>query len=110
MSRSAPPQRTLRQVFAHNVRVTRVNAGLSQERMADAAQLDRTFIGSLERGERNISIDNIERIATVLGMPPQDLLSTDFAERYNLDETVARAPRASRLYPTPRRPRQKPGP
>lgn len=110
MPRSAPPSRTLRQVFARNVRLVRVNAGLSQERMADAAQLDRTFIGSLERGERNISIDNIERIATVLGLPPHRLLDPEFAQLHDLDETLTRAPRASRLYPAARRPRPKPAP
>lgn len=107
MSRPTKLPSTLRQAFARNVRLMRVNAGLSQERMADAAQLDRTFIGSLERGERNISIDNIERIATVLGMPPHELLHPDFAALHDLDETVTRAPRTSRLYPTERRPREK---
>ncbi|RZL68717.1 MAG: XRE family transcriptional regulator [Variovorax sp.] len=108
MSRSAPPARTLRELFARNVRLMRVNGGLSQERMADLAQLDRTFIGSLERGERNISIDNIERLSTVLGIPAHELMSPEFAERHQLDETVTRAPRSARVYPAERRPRTKP--
>ena len=51
----------LRQVFAKNVRMARVHIGMSQERLANEAGLDRAFVGSLERGQRNISIDNMER-------------------------------------------------
>lgn len=40
--------------------------GYSQETFADAAGLHRTYIGSIERGEQNVSIDNIERIAKAL--------------------------------------------
>lgn len=93
---------TLRQVFARNVRLARVNAGVSQEAAADAAQLDRTFMGSLERGERNISIDNIERIAKVTGYMPHELLRPDFAQAHGLDDTLTRAPRTARLYPSER--------
>lgn len=102
MPRPAANLFTLRQVFARNVRITRVNAGISQERMADEVQLDRTFIGSLERGERNISIDNIDRIAKVMGYPAHELLRPDFAQAHNLDSTLTRAPRAARLYPVER--------
>lgn len=109
MSSPAQPPRTLRQVFAQNVRLTRVNAGLSQERMANAAELDRTFIGSLERGERNISIDNIERISGVLGVAPHELMHPDFAELRNLDPTATRAPRKARLYPKAPSPRKTAG-
>ena len=98
MPRSAPPSRTQRQVFARNVRLVRVNAGLSQEAVADEAGLDRTFIGSLERGERNISIDNIERISGVIGVPAYELLHPDLPRARGLDETLTRAPRTQRLY------------
>ncbi len=106
MSSSAKSPRTLRQVFALNVRLSRVSAGLSQERMADAAMLDRTFIGSLERGERNISIDNIERISGVLGLAAHELMHPDFAELKKLDPTATRAPRTARLYPKAPGPRK----
>ena len=106
MPRSSAKSFTLRQVFARNVRVVRVNAGVSQEHLADEAQLDRTFIGSLERGERNISIDNIERIAKVVGHPPHELLRPDFPQLHNLDDTLTRAPRTRRLYPTEARARK----
>ncbi|MBN8747178.1 MAG: helix-turn-helix transcriptional regulator [Proteobacteria bacterium] len=106
MPRATAKSFTLRQVFARNVRVVRVNAGISQERVADEAQLDRTFIGSLERGERNISIDNVERIAKVIGYPAHELLRPDFPEAHNLDATLTRAPRTARLYPPETRARK----
>ena len=69
MSRTAPAPLSLRLVFARNIRLVRIHAGLSQERMAGEAGLDRAFVGTLERGQRNISIDNIELIARAIGEP-----------------------------------------
>ncbi|WP_295521676.1 helix-turn-helix transcriptional regulator [uncultured Pseudacidovorax sp.] len=109
MPRAKPPPETLRQVFARNVRLVRTNAGMSQEAMAAEAQLDRTFIGSLERGERNISIDNIERLARVVAVPPHELLDPALPKLRGLDETLTRAPRKARIYAAERRPRAKPG-
>ncbi len=65
---------TTRQIFAKNLRKIRLEKGLSQEALADLADLHRTYIGSVERGERNISIDNIERLAKALGCQVIDLL------------------------------------
>lgn len=63
-SRASPLSKLpLRLVFARNIRLVRVAAGMSQERMAAEAGLDRAFVGTLERGQRNISIDNIELLA-----------------------------------------------
>jgi len=56
------------------MRLQRAAKGLSQEELADACGLHRTYIGSVERGERNVSIDNMERIAAALGAEIQDLL------------------------------------
>lgn len=63
-----------RLVFAGNVRKFREVRGLSQEGLAELCGLHRTYVGSVERGERNVSIDNMERIATALGAKLPDLL------------------------------------
>lgn len=60
---------SLRARFAVRVRELRLEQGLSQEEFAARCDLHRTYIGSIERGERNVSIDNIERIAAALGTP-----------------------------------------
>ncbi|MGC2336536.1 MAG: helix-turn-helix transcriptional regulator, partial [Pseudolabrys sp.] len=46
---------------------------LSQRALAQLACLDRTYVGSVERGERNVSIDNVERLAEALGIELADL-------------------------------------
>jgi len=63
-----------RKQFGENVRRRRQRLQLSQEELADKAGLHRTYIGSIERGERNVSLDNIVRIAEALGMKPAVLL------------------------------------
>ena len=52
-----------RLVFAYNLRAARTALGLSQEDLADVVGLHRTYVGSVERGERNVSIDNMEALA-----------------------------------------------
>ncbi|MCP1227766.1 MAG: helix-turn-helix transcriptional regulator [Acetobacter sp.] len=65
----------LRTILAQNLRHIRSAKGWSQEDLADAVGLHRTYIGSIERGERNLGIDNVERLANVLQIPVTNLLT-----------------------------------
>ena len=60
---------------ARHMRALRADLGLSQEKLAEKVSLHRTYIGSVERSERNVSIDNVERIAHALGVDIAELLS-----------------------------------
>ncbi len=64
----------LRRILAANLRRYRANLGLSQEALADEAGLHRTFVGAVERCERNISLDNIEKLARALKLEGHELL------------------------------------
>ena len=57
-----------RRIFAENLRKARLAKGLSQEDLAELASLHRTYVGSVERVERNVSIDNMERLAGAVGV------------------------------------------
>lgn len=63
-----------REAFARNLKRVREKVGLSQEELADRADLHRTYVSSVERGERNITIDNIDRLARALGIEAHLLL------------------------------------
>jgi transcriptional regulator with XRE-family HTH domain len=65
----------LRETVARNIRLVRNKLGLSQEELAVKAGLHRTYIGSIERSERNVSVDNIEKLARALKVKPEQLLS-----------------------------------
>ena len=56
------------------IRARRLGHALSQEALADAAGIDRSHMGKIERGERNVTFLNILRIATALHCKPSDLL------------------------------------
>jgi transcriptional regulator with XRE-family HTH domain len=71
------PSPSPKKLFAVNVRRLRVSAGLSQEALADRAGLHRTYVSSIERGERNVAIENIFRLATALGVDPRELLAPE---------------------------------
>jgi transcriptional regulator with XRE-family HTH domain len=65
---------TVRKMFGARVRVVRRQAGVSQEELALRCGLDRSYIGQVERGERNLTLENIYRIADGLDVPPGSLL------------------------------------
>lgn len=64
-----------RERLARSLRALRAQRGISQEALADLAELHRTYVGSIERCERNVSLDNIERLAKALGVDVCDLLA-----------------------------------
>jgi transcriptional regulator with XRE-family HTH domain len=64
----------LRDVLASNLRRLRAARGLSQEALAHESGVNRTYLSSVERAERNVSIDNIARIAKALAVEPWRLL------------------------------------
>lgn len=64
----------LRETLAKNIKDIRLSKHLSQEELADICGLHRTYISDIERGTRNISVDNIEKIADGLGVEPSQLL------------------------------------
>ena len=70
-------KQNLRLTLAYNIRRARTDKGLSQEALADLCELHRTYVGSVERGERNISVDNIEKIAIALNVKPAQLLQEE---------------------------------
>lgn len=70
----APQNCRLVTIFADNVRRERLALGLSQEELAERAGIHRTYVGMLERAEKNVTIYNIERIAIALKVEPSALL------------------------------------
>jgi transcriptional regulator with XRE-family HTH domain len=61
-------------IFGERVRSFRAKRSLSQEQLADLAELDRTYISGIERGIRNVSLLNIVKIADALDINPSELL------------------------------------
>lgn len=59
--------------FGQKVRAERTELGLSQEALASRAGVHRTYIGMIERGEKNITLENIERVAKALNLKLSDL-------------------------------------
>lgn len=66
---------SVRLIFAKNLRLFRTQKGYSQEKLAELCNLHRTYVSSVERGERNITVDNMERLAVALDANIIELLS-----------------------------------
>jgi transcriptional regulator with XRE-family HTH domain len=61
--------------FSKNLKKFRLERGLSQEDLADECGLHRTYVSSVERGERNITVDNMDKLAIALGVDLSELIS-----------------------------------
>lgn len=69
------PSSSIRATLAENIRSYRKDHGLSQEALADICELHRTYIGSVEREERNVSLSTLEVLARALGVSVPELLT-----------------------------------
>jgi transcriptional regulator with XRE-family HTH domain len=67
----------LQRAVGRNLRAYRASRGLSQEAFADVVGVHRTYMGGLERGERNLTLKSVEKIAAKLGVDPFSLLRSD---------------------------------
>lgn len=67
-------KRTARELLATNLRRLRAERGMTQEDLAFESNLHRTFVAHVERGVRNISLDNIEKLASALKIETHELL------------------------------------
>lgn len=64
----------LQKILGNNLREYRLQRNLSQEDFADVLGVHRTYMGGIERGERNLTLKSLERIAIVLKKDPRELL------------------------------------
>lgn len=71
------PSKSLVGTLADNIRRLRYERGLSQEELADNCGLHRTYVGSVERGERNVTLSSLEVLAKALGVSVVDLLAPE---------------------------------
>ena len=71
------PPTSIKSRFGSRIRSLRDDRGLSQEELAERAGLHRNYVGGVERGERNIALENIVKLAKALSIPTRDLF-TDF--------------------------------
>lgn len=69
------PSMELTQILAANIRAYRRSKNISQEELADYCGLHRTYVGSVERGERNVTLSTLETLATALGVSAPELLT-----------------------------------
>jgi len=66
--------------FASRLKLLRKESGLSQEKLAHKSGIDRTYVASVERGKRNISINNISKLVDALGISLADFFSSEIFE------------------------------
>lgn len=67
-------RKTAKAAFGATIRRLRLGKGLSQEALAERASLHRTYVGSIERGERNVSLENMLKLAGALSVPLHEVI------------------------------------
>jgi len=67
----------LQRIVGKNLRAYRLERGYSQEAFADHMGVHRTYFGAVERGERNLTLQTLEKIAEFIGVDPRDLLTAE---------------------------------
>ncbi len=77
------PSGDIKMILASNLRNLRRKLGLSQEELAEQSGLHRTYVGSVERSERNVSLSSLETLASALGVSVQQLLTPDLDDKYS---------------------------
>ncbi|HZV09441.1 MAG TPA: helix-turn-helix transcriptional regulator [Novosphingobium sp.] len=70
-----------RKIIARNVRALRAAKGMSQEDVAGAVQMDRSYLSQIENGHYSISIDTVEKLADLFGVPLHEMLHPDTAAK-----------------------------
>ncbi len=71
------PSQKITRILSSNIRAFRNIRGLSQEALAEMCSLHRTYIGAVERGERNVTLSTLELIAEALGVSVPELLTVE---------------------------------
>ena len=72
--------RSILKSFGNRIKKIRLEQGISQEQLGQLAELDRTYISGIERGLRNVSLINIDRLAAALNVEPAELLKFSEAD------------------------------
>lgn len=79
----------LQQNLGNNLRALRAATGLTQEELADVLGIHRTYIGGLERGERNVTLQTVERLAASLGITAMSLLDGTLPDQRQINRVAA---------------------
>lgn len=77
LMKTSKSQHSIREVFGNNLRLARRLKDMSQEELALRSELSRTYVSEVERGVRNVSIDNMEVLSIAIGVPLSDLVNPE---------------------------------